>query len=189
MVSKEVYTKAKKVLIDPQTTDRAGAPAQASVNELATQLKETHQFNFAGTEIAWKIWANAIQAAEPHLRETMIQAPPPSKILNLFTRAATHPDTIIQDIRENSSIAVTIADTHLAAINRCRSAFDDLKVTRDILNLRIDTLNQRLQILEAEASAHRQLVGVFQAATGAEHTDASDILAARVTNQEDVDHI
>lgn len=116
MHNQAIFKKAKKILIDVQVRDRSGAATNAVVHELAEQLKDKHRFHYAGADIHWKIWANAILDADAF-------QPPPGRIIELFTRAPDHSDNILNGVQQNVSIGKSVNDAVKASVRGLRGTF------------------------------------------------------------------
>lgn len=121
------YKRAKKAIIDPLERNRAGAATNLAVQEIAQQLKEIHKYNFSGRDIHLNIWANAILAADAHLRESMMSDSPPGKIIELFTRAPANPETVVRDLQRNVSIGMSVNNTTKEAVKQVRQELDTMK--------------------------------------------------------------
>lgn len=64
-----LWKKVLKSLIEPLNRDRAGASTISEMNVVVGRLKEFHKLHYQASHINWIMWANRIQASEPHLRE------------------------------------------------------------------------------------------------------------------------
>lgn len=67
-----LWKKVLKSLIEPLNRDRAGASTISEMNSVIVRLKEIHKLHYQASHINWIMWANRIQASEPHLREKLI---------------------------------------------------------------------------------------------------------------------
>lgn len=96
----------EKALVVARVTDRSGASSTQQTMELKAKLYDIHQNHYRSADINWFAWAVAIEAAEPHLRERMLNEPPPSTIIHLFTSTNDNVGVTLQHARQANVVAV-----------------------------------------------------------------------------------
>lgn len=191
-----LWKKVQKSLIEPLNRDRAGASTITETNALAGRLKETHRYHYQSNHINWVMWANRIQASEPHLREKLINSPPPPEMLHLFAIARTSADRTVTDVRQNLCVAENVNEGVTSGLSRVRILVDDiLKIQSAIGDLRseektkIEMLNHELKTMETQAVTTRFLITSMEQALPATETNFGRQLFSEIQDQEDVDHV
>lgn len=191
-----LWKKVQKSLIEPLNRDRAGASTIAEMNALVGRLKEIHRLHYQSNHINWIMWANRIQASESHLREKLIDSPPPPEMLHLFAIVRTSADDIISDVRQNLGVADNVNEGVSFSLSRVRILMDDiLKIQNAITDLRneektkMELLNHELKAMEMQATTTRSLITSMEQALPVTETDFGRQLLSEIQDQEDVDHI
>lgn len=175
-----LWKKVQKSLIEPLNRDRAGASTISEMNILVGQLKEIHRLHYQSSHINWIMWANRIQASEPHLKEKMIHSPPPADMLHLFAVAKTSADDRIVDLRQNLSVAKNVNDGMSTGLCRIRNLFASIReLQQTILQLQneqqvqINLLEHELNVMETEcdgnSSCHNKIIVVFNGTSSASY--------------------
>lgn len=191
-----LWKKVQKTLIEPMNRDRAGASTVAEMNALVGRLKDIHRLNYQSSQINWYMWANRIQASEPHSREKMIQKPPPPDMLHLFAVAKTSADQTISDVKQNLSVAESVNEGVTSGLSRIRILVDDIvKIQSGIADLRkeeqvkIELLNHELKNMEVQSSTTRTLITSMEQALPVNETDFGRQIFSKIQDQDDVDHM
>lgn len=191
-----LWKKVQKVLIEPLHRDRAGASAISELNVLVGQLKDAHRFHYQSSHINWIMWANRIQASEPHLREKMIHSPPPADMLHLFAIAKTAAEDKISAIRQNLCVAENVNEGASTSIVRIRSLFDGVReLQKTIVQLqkeqetKIELLEHELATFETQTSTTRSLLNSMVEASPIIESDFGRQIFQQIQDQEDVDHM
>ncbi len=191
-----LWKKVQKMVIEPLNRDRAGTSTIADVNSLVGRLKERDCLHYQSSHINWMMWVNRIQASEPHLREKLINNPPPPQMLHLFALARTLADETITDVKQNLCVAENGNEGVSFGLSRVRILVDEiLKIQNDIADLRneektkVEQLNQKLKTMEMQAATTRTLISSMEQALPATETDFGRQLFSRIQDQEDVDHM
>lgn len=188
MSSQATFKKAKQALIDLQERDRAGAATNAAVKDTASRLKEIHKYHFNGSDIHWSIWANAIHASEAHLREAKMHEAPPSKILELFTRAADYSDNTLREVQRNVSIGRSVNSTTKEAIKQVRGEVTSVKRAIEELTRIFKNLESRMELLEQSVYNNETLLDGVAEATGVVENEVSESAFEQIEALEDPDH-
>lgn len=191
-----LWKKVQKSLIEPLNRDRAGASTIAEMNILVAELKEIHKLHYQSNHINWIMWANRIQASEPHLREKLVRSPPPADMLHLFALARTTADATIAEMRQNLCVAENVNDGMCTGLARIRSLVDTVREMQNtILQLqseqqtKIELLDYELKIMETQASTTQSLLNSMEQAVPAVETNFGRQLFSQIQDQEDVDHM
>lgn len=191
-----LWKKVQKVLIEPLNRDRAGATNICEMNVVVSQLKEIHRLNYQSSHINWTMWANRIQASEPHLREKMMNSPPPADMLHLFAVARTSADDRMAAIRQNLCVAENVNEGASTGLSRIRSLVDAVReLQKTIVQLqkeqdtKIELLEHEVVTLEAQTSTTRSLLNSMERAVPVIETDFGRQVFQQIQDQEDVDHI
>lgn len=188
MCNQQTYKRAKKAIIDPLERNRAGAATNLAVQEIAQQLKEIHKYNFSGRDIHWNIWANAILAADAHLRESMMSDSPPGKIIELFTRAPANPETVVRDLQRNVSIGMSVNNTTKEAVKQVRQELDTMKQVIEQLTKMWVTLNARFELLENSVQTNDEMLGAIGTAARVVESEVSENAFDQIEYLDDPDH-
>lgn len=188
--------KVVKSLIEPLNRDRAGASTVSEMNTLVEHLKDVHKVNYQSNHINWIMWANRLQASEPHLHEKLIKSSPPADKLHLFAVAKTSADNTIIDIRQNLSVAGNVNKGVNTGLSRVRLLFDKVVQTQsEIIKLQteqqtqIDLLNHELNAMEIQATTTRSLINSMEQAVPVVETEFGREIFSLIQDQEDVDHM
>lgn len=191
-----LWKKVQKSLIEPINRDRAGASSIAEMNLLVGQLKNIHKKNYQSSHINWLVWANRIQASEPHLREKLIHNLPPADMLHLFAVARTVADDRVSEMRQNLCVAETVNEGLCTGIARIRSLVDKVRdMQKTIVQLQteqqihIDLLDHELTAMETQASTTRSILNSMEQAVPALETNFGRQAFSQIQDQEDIDHI
>ncbi|ETN18712.1 hypothetical protein PPTG_21592 [Phytophthora nicotianae INRA-310] len=68
-------------------TDRAGAPSEGSLGDVAQSLKEAWSTTFQAEDVVWRLWGNHVTTnLDRSTWDAMIQQPPPQQLVHLFRR-------------------------------------------------------------------------------------------------------
>lgn len=190
-----LWKKVQKMLIEPLNRDRAGATSMAEMNPLVARLKEVHRLNYQSNHINWIMWANRIQASESHLREKMINSPPPPEMLHLFALARTSADETISNVKQNLCVAENVNDGVSCGLARIRVLMDSiLQIQTAISDLqkeektKIEMLNYELKTMEQHATTTRTLINSMELALPVTETDFGRQVFSLIQDQDDVDH-
>lgn len=191
-----LWKKVQKVLFEPLNRYRAGASTVCEMNILVDQLKDIHRLHYQSSHINWIMWANRIQASEPHLREIMIRRPPPADMLHLFAVAKTPADDRMAGICQNMFVAENVnegASTGLARIKTLVDGLRDLQKTLVQLHNEQDSqitlLEHEIAAFEIQTSTTRSLLNSFERAMPATETDFGRQIFQQIQDQDDVDHV
>lgn len=191
-----LWKKVQKALIEPLNRDRAGASTICEMNVLASQLKETHRLQYQSSHINWIMWANRIQASEPHLRDQMIQKPPPADMLHLFAIAKTTADDRMAGIRQNLCVAENVNEGTSTGLARIRTLVDGVReLQKTIVQLqkeqdtKLELLEHEIAAFEIQTSTTRSLLNSMERAMPVTETDFGRRVFQQIQDQEDVDHI
>lgn len=189
MSSKPLFIKAQKTLIDPQSRDRSGAASQSLLMALMDRLKDIHKFRYSGAEVHWQLWANAILAAKPEQQERLVFEPPPGQILSLFRLAPDHPDDVLRGVQQNVCIGKNVNNNIKAGIAGLRDSVDQLKNGFKELQLSVQDLDRRLELLESTVDANENILTGVEKAMHVEENEVSTAAYNQVEYLEDPDHI
>lgn len=191
-----LWKKVLKTLIEPINRDRAGACAISEMNSLAARLKEIHNMHFQASHINWVMWANRIQASEPHLREKLIQNPPPGDMLHLFAVTRTPADERVADLKQNLCVAENVNDGVSTGLSRFRILLSGVIERQNAINTLqteqqtpIELLNHELTTMETQASTTWSLITSMEQALPAIETDFGRRIFSQIQDQENVDHM
>lgn len=191
-----LWKKVQKVLIEPLNRDKAGANAHCEINALTHQLKEIHKFHYQSGDINWCMWANRIQASEPHLRETLLRRPPPAEIMHLFALARTSADDKMTGIRQNLFVADHINEGATTGLARIRTLVDGVReLQKTIVQLqkeqetKIELLEHEVATFETQTSTTRSLLNSMELVMPATETDFGRQSFQQIQDQDDVDHL
>lgn len=191
-----LWKKVVKNLIEPLNRDRAGASTVTEMNSLVAQLKDVHKFHYKSNHINWIMWANRIQASEPHLREKLIESGPPADMLHLFAVARTAADDTIVEVRQNLCVAENVNEGVNTGLARVSILFDNVVKTQSAIiklqteqQTQIDLLNQELQAIEMQATTTRSLITSMEQAVPVVETEFGRQIFSMIQDQEDIDHM
>ncbi|XP_055584934.1 uncharacterized protein LOC129737797 [Uranotaenia lowii] len=109
---KQRWEMVSKQLVQFQDCDRAGAPSNQSLSELADELREIHGRDFSGQAFAWKLWATHIHAAPAHDRERRKTELPPQSVIKFFRSVPTSEAVRMENTRNGLTVASTINDAY-----------------------------------------------------------------------------
>lgn len=196
IASLPLWKKVQKTLIEPLNRDRAGASNIAEMNALVGRLKEVHKLNYQSNHINWIMWANRIQASEPHLREKLINSPPSPDMLHLFALARTPADQAMSNVKQNLCVAGDVNEGVTSGLSRVRCLMDDISQIQNAIadlrkqeNIKMVLLTRELEKMELQASTTRNLITSMEQALPATETDFGRQLFSKIQDQEDVDHM
>lgn len=191
-----LWKKVQKLLIEPLNRDRAGASTICEMNVLVGQLKELHRLHYQSSHINWIMWANRIQASEPHLRETLIHRPPPADMLHLFALAKTAADDKIAEIRQNLCMAENVNEGATTGLSRIRTLVDGVRELQNTIvqlqkeqETKIELLEHEITSFEKQTSTTRSLLNSMELAMPATETDFGRQIFQQIQDQDDVDHV
>lgn len=191
-----LWKKVQKILIEPMNRDRAGASSISEMNTLVVQLKDVHRLQYQSNHINWLMWANRIQASEPHLRENLIRSPPPADMLHLFAVARTAVESTVAEMRQNLCVAENVNEGVSTGLARMRYLVDNvMEIQKTIVQLqneqqsKIELLNHELKTMETQSSTTRSLLNSMEQAVPPIETNFGRQLFSQIQDQEDVDHI
>lgn len=185
---KKMFEAVEKTLFRTGETDRAGAAAETELNQLVEELQSIHERHYQSAMINWKVWADFIFKQPAHIRQTLVSKPPPGHIIHLFANARTPADEVLQDVRQNLSIANGInvgIDIEVASL---RTHFDMIKRHHLSLEQAISDFETRLVSLEQKLKNNMENITLFQSATNVEENEYGSQLFDYVGEQDDVDH-
>lgn len=190
-----LWKKVTKTLIEPLNRDRAGASTVSETNTLVVELKAIHKKNYHSNQINWIIWANRIQASEPHLREKMIRSPPPADMLHLFALAKTPADEKVAEMRQNLCVAENVNEGMSTGLIRLRNLLNDVMELQktigelqNVQNEKVKLLDHELTAMEIKTTTTRSLLTSMEQAVPAVETDFGRRIFSQIQDQEDVDH-
>lgn len=191
-----LWKKVQKSLIEPLNRDRAGASTIAEMNVLVSQLKEIHKLNYQSNYINWLMWANRIQGSGAHLREKLIQSPPPADMLHLFALAKTPADNTLREMRQNLCVAENVNEGTSTGLARIRSLVDTVREMQKTIvqlqneqQIRIELIDHELATMEVQTSTTRTMLNSMERSYPAVETNFGRQIFSQIQDQEDVDHI
>lgn len=130
-------------------------------------------------------WANLILASESHLREGMVNSPPPSAIIHLFQMAPENDSVRLQQIRRGNQLAISEnADT----IERLDQLMDVVQRAKRAFSAAFSAIESEVESLKRNAVDRERVLRDFNVAVGPIETLDGEQIQSRITGQEDVDH-
>lgn len=179
---KQLWELVDKHLVKFQHSDRAGAPSNQSLSQLADELRELHGQHFMGHGSAWKLWANYIHTAPAHEREQRKSELPPPSIIKFFRSVPISEAVQLESTRHGLSVARTINEAFSAELA-------ELEEETDQLISMGQRLKHRISALRARSSINSSLVSAMQESTRPEDNETSRLLVENVSDMLDVDHM
>lgn len=179
---KQLWELVDKQLVKFQHTDRAGAPNNQSLSQLADELRELHGSHFTGHASSWKLWANYIHTVPAHEREMRKSELPPHSIIKFFRSVPISEAVKLESTRQGLSVARTINDAFSTELAELEEEADQLIA----LGQRV---KHRIAALRARSLINCSLVSAMQESTRPEENEISRSVAERVTDMLDVDHM
>lgn len=142
------------------------------------------------------MWANQIQGSEPHLREKLLQSPPPADIVHLFALVKTQADNTLREIRQNLCVAENVNEGTCTGLAKIRCLVDTvLEMQNSIAQLqneqqtRIELIDHELKTMEVQTSTTRTMLNSMERSYPTVETNFSRQIFSQIQDQEDVDHI
>ncbi|XP_062565137.1 uncharacterized protein LOC134227565 isoform X2 [Armigeres subalbatus] len=179
---KQLWDLVDKQLVKFHQTDRAGAPSNQSLSQLADELRELHGKHFTGHASSWKLWANYIHTTPAHERERKKTELPPLSIIKFFRSVPTSEAVQLECSRQGLSVATTINDAFAAELSTLEEEADQ------IISLG-QRLKHRISALRTRSSINSSLVSAFQEAHRPEENEISCSLVDNISDMVDVDHM
>lgn len=183
--NKSIWTKVKKVLIDPELRDRAGADANQALVQLADSLKEIHGNSLTALDGVWRLWANAIQSAPAHSRENLMQELPPVHLIQMFRRVPIGEAEVLRNTTNGLNVARNVNSALRDDIVALQTAFANFR--RDIVR-EFDLFGLRLENLARVASNQDSLIDSMRQSIQPQENEISMQESAEVDDMEDIDH-
>ncbi|XP_058840239.1 uncharacterized protein LOC131695740 [Topomyia yanbarensis] len=175
------FQQVLKQLVTPKNPDRAGANSTRDDSMLANELRQKHP-HLEGFHSSWMLWANYINSAEAHERESMRNAVnPPVEISKYFRWVAVSEAARLQSVHRGMQVAQTV-NTHWA---------NEIKKIKDNVSMALTLLQgaaQCIEALEARSTVSSELITAMQSAVQPEEAELSRSLISHVTDCSDVDH-
>ncbi|XP_062562152.1 uncharacterized protein LOC134225808 [Armigeres subalbatus] len=185
--SKTSWKKVEKALIDVIPKNRGGAVTTEFASDLAHELRRKHGHIWNGHDIAWSIWANTILAAPAHQHEAMKEdSTPPGSCMDLF---AMKENEQFQRIRREYRVAHNVNDGYQADIKKVMDAFTELKEAQQQQTVKLSVLERRLENLALRSQIGDSFISSAESAMNVRENEFSSMIASRVQDVEDVDHM
>ncbi|KAG9398746.1 hypothetical protein AC1031_014064 [Aphanomyces cochlioides] len=125
--------------IRPIHTDRSGATAEASLQDIVAKLQDQWGSTFRAEVVVWRMWANEVtRNLNRSTWESAISEPPPSYIVGLLQPA----DTPLQGHLANLSRSVSVA---LDCVNASIAENEQLQHDWEAFGLRLKMQKERLE--------------------------------------------
>lgn len=183
--NRAVFKTVKDSLLEPESRDRAGAASNRMVDDLAKKLRDKHGSCWQAQDIAWMMWANSIFAADPCQRDSLIDEAPPAHLIKLFS---TREQPAIRSIKRSFAMAHSVNAGYHDEVVVIRKTFCELEGIVQTLTTKMEQLNRSIEALEIRDTMGESFISAAEETVRTEETSFSDQLAARVREQEDVDH-
>ncbi|XP_062552036.1 uncharacterized protein LOC134217295 [Armigeres subalbatus] len=171
---KQLWELVDKQLVKFQQTDRAGAPSNLSLSQLAGELQELHGNHFAGHASSW----NHTSA----WREQKKAELPPHSIIKFFRSVPVSEAVRMESARTGLSVASTINDAFSTGLAEIEEEATQLIVLAQRLKHRVSALRTR-------SSINSSLVSAMQESVRPEEDEISRSIADNVSDMLDVDHM
>lgn len=188
VVNKTIWGKVEKKLLKPAAKDKAGAAAEAAVDQMINELKTAHRFHYVANYITWRMWADYVLKQPGNQWQSAIQAPPPHHMLHLFTAARTNPDDLVSELRHNLSIGKSINSGFEDDVAQLVNEFQQLKVKFDNVFHGMISLESRLNALQAKCKTTGDNLSLFEVAVPPSETEFSAQMFDQIIEQDDIDH-
>lgn len=179
---KQLWELVDKHLVKFQQTDRAGAPNNQCLSQLADELRQLHGMHFSGQASSWKLWANYIHTVPAHEREKKKTELPPQSIIKFFRSVPISEAVQLECTRNGLSVARTINDSFSSELAALEEEADQLIS----LGQRV---KHRISALRARSSINSSLVSAMQEFAQPEDSEISRSLADKVSDMFDIDHM
>ena len=176
----------KRILLDPEEADRAGAASNQIHEDILRRLKEVHQHRYSAANINWRLWANAILADDPARRENLINAAPPANIVHLFRTVQLDESLRLTQIARSNRVALGENERVRDHIKLIRESFDVLKAAYDLVSSAFDDLDARIRSLEIANVNASNILNDFDESLHPEEFASN--LFDEIQNENDIDH-
>ncbi|CAK4610297.1 unnamed protein product [Aphanomyces euteiches] len=163
--------------LGPSETDRAGAAAEALIQDIIAALKTEWGHLLEAQEISWRLWAVVIvrQKKSPHERMAIVRQVPPSSLLGGFRAVANSAEEHRTRVTKSVKMAYNLARTFDGELEAFERKFDLLK--------------SDLAILRHSVKTQMELVRAFGEDIAINPDDTRVLTALRaIPRQDDVDH-
>lgn len=187
--SANLYKAVCKELLKPKETDRSGAPSNLITTELANRLKEINVGRYTTTsEIHWDLWANDILGSDAHIREELINGPPPASIIHLFRHVRRNSIETTEPQNVNLPISQAISQDFVRELSNINGKIDNALQLHKELGEALVALYDEFRALTLRCGINQSLVSSMgQAARPVETQSSSDFLN-NIHDAVDVDH-
>lgn len=185
LCSKTVHGHFVSKLLQPEQRDRANADSTQSLMALVEILKQKHKGVFAANVSVWQMWANAIQAAPPHLQNGVMDGSPPTHLIHMFVRASTSEKEIMESAQNGLQVADNINDAYVELLAKFREDFN--KVRNDV-DRAFDFVDARLTALEDLVKSNARLVKAMGSSITPQPSALSVEEERQIIDMEDIDH-
>ncbi len=152
--------------VTPEATDRAGAAAEGSVQDIMRQLQATHQ-GLQAEAISWRILASQISRLPRAQQAAAISEGPIINVIHLFQLTPTQDGRRLQHIRQDAALSrdfISGAQEQLLAIRRLA---DNLSGQVSAFQRMLDTQSRALSALE-RSTTPVEVPGLAAVARGVE---------------------
>lgn len=186
IANRKLWEMVDKTLLKPIEKDRAAAHSNQAVVKLVLTLKEKHQDLYHANDVAWTLWANEIQASEPHLQEALIEGRPSKELRPLFMVGAQ--DHVLENVKHNVIIANNIQGSYTEQLAILSNRLDAVKSCVSNIVKIIDILESDLNSFKSAVQNNSDLLNSVSLAANPVESQLSLRLAEQVGDMEDLDH-
>lgn len=181
VTSNTLWDMVNKKLLHPELKDKTGAPATQEIFKCIDQLKEIHS-HYTALHASWEKWANYVLAQPGDVRPKLMTDAPPDEYLHLFRSVPLSEGHHIQSTRHGLQVAYNITESVSSSIEALCNRIDSIAIS--VSEIQIQTHE-----LKAQVKASRSLLDAMQASLPPEESEFSRMLASKVTDAVDVDHL
>lgn len=142
MYSADDFKIVKTKVLRPIDNDRANATSNLVIMETIQRLKINHEHIYRSHHQNWALWATKIcrthdPTREPESYERALRLGPDASIIHLFTRAPEPADSVLENVRQNVSIARSI-NTNFT---------EEVTILKDLLKKAVEKQKEQADLL------------------------------------------
>lgn len=184
-----VFKSVQDVLIKPFEKDRSNAISHAALNEIVSQLKSVHEYHYVSHDINWLTWASYIVSQDAHLKETLINSPPPVTLIELFRYAPTNADRILNDVRRNLGVASSVNKEFIDEVMELQVMVEKLREVRQEESRILEMIETKLESIRLQGANNTTILGAMNLEMNPDENELSAQAISQVVPQNDIDHL
>ncbi|XP_055591039.1 uncharacterized protein LOC129743105 [Uranotaenia lowii] len=175
---KSRWEQVQRQLIKSKNPDRAGAPSNQSLLQLANELREKFGNQFTGHSSSWRLWANFINSCPAHERMGRMNELPPYNTLKFFRSAPISEAVQLHTTRQGLLVAENINEGYSRELELIEQDCEQMIALGN-------RIKERISALRSRSSINSNLVSAMSEAVRPEENEHSQSIADRVSDMID----